>query len=59
MNDDFDELLYEDKVDLNTKEDIPDINKVTAQDMNNIKNCMMIYGTCTEEQLQEAINNSD
>ena len=55
----YDELLYEDKEDLNVKEEIPDKNKVTAKDMNNIKNNMITYGTCTEEELQAAIEASD
>lgn len=54
--------IYEEKEDLVNEEEIPDRNKVTAKDMNQIRNAILqgaFTSTCTDEELQEAIENSD
>lgn len=50
------QITYNDKVDLNTASDIADINKVTASDMNQIKNAINGVDTSLTNVL-EALNN--
>jgi len=57
---DFTIGIYEEKENLNVNESIPNKNKVTANDMNQIRNNLLnaVYlGTCTDEELQQAIEN--
>lgn len=54
--------IYDEKENLNTNPSVAEINKVTAEDMNQLRETVIqgVYqGTCTDEELEQAIANSD
>ena len=54
--------IYEEKENLNTNPSVADTNKVTAEDMNQLREAVIqgVYqGTCTDEELEQAIAKSD
>lgn len=54
--------IYDEKENLNTNPSVADTNKVTADDMNQLREAVIqgVYqGTCTDEELEQAIAKSD
>ena len=54
--------IYEEKENLNTNPSVAETNKVTADDMNQLREAVIqgVYqGTCTDEELEQAIAKSD
>lgn len=54
--------IYEEKENLNTNPSVAETNKVTAEDMNQLREAVIqgVYqGTCTDEELEQAIAKSD
>ena len=54
--------IYDEKENLNTNPSVPDKNKVKDTDMNQLRNAVIkgVYrGTCTDEELEQAIAESD
>lgn len=54
--------IYDEKENLNTNPSVAEINKVTADDMNQLREAVIqgVYqGTCTDEELEQAIAESD
>lgn len=54
--------IYDEKENLNTNPSVADTNKVTAEDMNQLREAVIqgVYqGTCTDEELEQAIAKSD
>ena len=54
--------IYDEKENLNTNPSVAETNKVTADDMNQLREAVIqgVYqGTCTDEELEQAIAKSD
>lgn len=54
--------IYDEKENLNTNPSVAETNKVTADDMNQLREAVIqgVYqGTCTDEELEQAISESD
>ena len=54
--------IYDEKENLNTNPSIAETNKVTAEDMNQLREGVIqgVYqGTCTDEELEQAIADSN
>lgn len=54
--------IYDEKENLNTNPSIVETNKVTAEDMNRLREAVIqgVYqGTCTDEELEQAIADSN
>ena len=54
--------IYDQKENLNIDPSISEANKVTAENMNQIRNAVIqgVYqGTCTDEELEQAIADSE
>lgn len=54
--------IYEEKSNINTDPTIPEVNKITDSNMNQLRNAVIqgVYqGTCTDEELEQAIAESD
>ena len=54
--------IYDEKENLNTNPSVAETNKVTAEDMNQLRKAVIkgVYqGTCTDEEMEAAIEASD
>ena len=54
--------IYDEKENLNTNPSVAETNKVTADDMNQLREAVIqgVYqGTCTDEELEQVIAESD
>ena len=54
--------IYNEKENFQTDPNIPEVNKVTDDDMNQLREAVIqgVYqGTCTDEELEQAIAESD
>lgn len=54
--------IYNEKENFQTDPNIPEVNKVTDDDMNQLREAVIqgVYqGTCTDEELEQAIAKSD